>query len=234
MVPPRPTPKITSTFIPATVPTHVPQKNGSSSDAKCLTTNETNNPRRVLTRYQSPLPKRTQTNARNIKSEGDNDAGSQTHKDHVAAMWKVQLLSGITPTQFSGHPAEFPFFRDQVHIHLESELLTDAQRVMYLPKFLTGDALEVVNRNRGCSYEELLKTLEERFGQAVQVTQACIEELVAGPKLDSGDNDVSLLNFAEKLNAATKILKGEFEHEANVATNLKRIVNRLPHDLIVK
>ena len=104
---------------------------------------------------------------------------------------------------------------------------------MYLPKFLTGDALEVVNRNRGCSYEELLKTLEERFGQAVQVTQACIEELVAGPKLDSGDN-VSLLNFAEKLNTATKILKGEFEHEANVATNLKRIVNRLPHDLIVK
>lgn len=31
-----------------------------------------------------------------------------------------------------------------------------------------------------------------------------------------------------------KILKGDFEHEANVATNLKRIVNRLPHDLIVK
>ena len=232
MDPPRPTPKITSTFIPATVPSHVPQKNGSSSDAECRTTDETNNPRRVITRYQGPLPKRTETNARNIKSEGD-DSGSHTPKDHVAAMWKVQLLSGITPTQFSGHPAEFPFFRDQVRIHLESELLTDAQRVMYLPKFLTGDALEVVNRNRGCSYEELLKTLEERFGQAVQVTQACIEELIAGLKLDSGDN-VSLINFAEKLNTATKILKGEFEHEANVATNLKRIVNRLPHDLIVK
>ena len=231
--PPRPAPKITSAFIPATVPTHVPQKKGSSSDAECRTTDETNNPGRVITRYQRPLPKRTQTNARNIKSEGDDDSGSHTPKDHVAAMWKVQLLNGIAPTQFSGHPAEFPFFRDQVRIHLESELLTDAQRVMYLPKFLTGDALEVVNRNRGCSYEELLKTLEERFGQAVQVTQACMEELVAGPKLDSGDN-VSLLNFAEKLNTATKILKGEFEHEANVATNLKRIVNRLPHDLIVK
>ena len=155
--PPQPTPKITSTFIPATVPTHVPQKNGSSSDAECRTTDETNNPRRVITRYQSPLPKRTQTNARNIKCEEDNESGSHTPKDHVAAMWKVQLLSGIAPTQFSGHPAEFPFFRDQVRIHLESELLTDAQRVMYLPKFLTGEGL--VNRNRGCSYEELLKTL---------------------------------------------------------------------------
>ena len=30
--------------------------------------------------------------------------------DHVAAMWKAQLLSGIKPTQFSGNSAEFPFF----------------------------------------------------------------------------------------------------------------------------
>lgn len=63
--------------------------------------------------------------------------------------------------------------------------------------------------------------------------QACIEELVAGPKLDIG-NTVSLLNISEKLNAATKILKGEFELEANVATNWEQIVNRLPHDLIIK
>ena len=103
---------------------------------------------------------------------------------------------------------------------------------MNLPKFLTGEALEVVNRNRGCSYKELLKTLGERFGQAAQVTQACIEELIC-PKFESGDT-VSLLDFAEKLNTATKILKGEFEQEANVATNLKRIVDRLSHDLIIK
>ena len=76
--PPRPTPKITSALIPATVPTHVPQKKGSSSDAECRTTDETNNPGRVITRYQRPLPKRTQTNARNIKSEGDDDSGSHT------------------------------------------------------------------------------------------------------------------------------------------------------------
>ena len=160
-------------------------------------------------------------------------AMTHTAEDRVAAMWKVQLLNGVAPTQFSGHPADFPFFRDQVRTHLESELLTDAQRVMYLPKFLTGEAIEVVNRNRGCSYEEILKTLEDRFGQAVQVTQAWIEELVGGPKFESGDN-VSLLNFAEKLNTATKILKGEFDHEANVATNFKRIVNRLPDELIIK
>ena len=61
-------------------------------------------------------------------------------KHHVAAMWKVQLLSGITPAQFGGNSADFSFFRDQVRTHL----LTNPQRVEYLPKFLKGEALEVI------------------------------------------------------------------------------------------
>ena len=80
-------------------------------------------------------------------------------------MWKVQLLNGIAPTQFNGNPADFPVFREQTRTHLESELLTDAQRIEYLPKFLKGEALEVIERNRGCSYKDLMKTLEDRFGK---------------------------------------------------------------------
>ncbi|PFX25687.1 hypothetical protein AWC38_SpisGene9681 [Stylophora pistillata] len=112
-----------------------------------------------------------------------------TPKDHVAAMWKVQLLNGFVPTQFSDNPAEFPSFREQTRTHLESELLTDAQRVEYLPKFLKGEALKVIQRNRGCSYDDLMKTLEERFGQPIQVSQACIEDLVSGPRLTYGDSE---------------------------------------------
>ena len=73
---------------------------------------------------------------------------------------------------------DFPLFRD---------LLTDAQRVEYFPKFVTGEALEVVNRNRGCSFNEIMKTLEERFGHTIRVTEACIEDLVAGPRLTYED-----------------------------------------------
>ncbi|XP_022784666.1 LOW QUALITY PROTEIN: uncharacterized protein LOC111325175 [Stylophora pistillata] len=156
-----------------------------------------------------------------------------TPKDHVAAMWKVQLLNGIVPTQFSGNPAEFPFFREQTRTHLESELLNDAQRVDYLPKFLKGEALKVIQRNRGCSYDDLMRTLKERFGQPIQVSQAYIEDLVSGPRLTYGDS-VSLQNFAEELNTASKILRGDVEREASAATNLRRIVNRLPNDLITK
>ena len=45
---------------------------------------------------------------------------------------------------------------------------------------------------------------------------------------------MSLLNFCEKLNAATKILQGDVEREASIATNLRKIVNRLPNDLVAK
>lgn len=78
-----------------------------------------------------------------------------------------------------------------------------------------------------------MKTREERFGRPIQVSKAYIEGLASGPELIPGDN-VSLLNFSEKLNAATKILQGCVECEASVATNLRKIVNRLPNDLIAK
>ena len=143
--------------------------------------------------------------------------------DPTAAMWRVQLLNGIKPTPFSNNPADFPFFQQQIQTHLESDSLTDAQRVEYLPKFETGEALEVVKRNRGCSFRDIMKTLEERFGQAMRVTQECVEDLT--PAL-SWPTETML----ENLNAASRILHGDVERKASVATILKRIVNRLQNE----
>ena len=101
-----------------------------------------------------------------------------------------------------------------------------------MPKFLQGEALDVVERNRGCSYRVLIQTLQERFGRPAQIAQACIDDLVSGPKLTPGDN-TGLLNFADKLNTATKVLKGEVKQEISVATNLKQVVH-LPNNFIAK
>ena len=111
-------------------------------------------------------------------------------------------------------------------------MLSDAQKVEYLPKFLCGEALEVVRRNRGCNFKTLMDTLEEGYGQSIRIAQACIEDLVSGPKLAPNDS-AGLLNFAEKLNTATKVLTQKNEQEVSVATNLKRIAN-LPSDMIGK
>lgn len=112
-------------------------------------------------------------------------------------------------------------------------LLTDAQCVEYLPKFVTKEALEVVKQNRGSPFNNIMKTLEECFGKKIRVTQACIEDLVSSPRLTYGDN-TGLMNFSEELNTATRILQGDVEREANVGTNLRRIISCLPNDLIIK
>lgn len=185
-------------------------------------------------KHREPLPRMPKTeNYRSSTHSSREEDGNNDNipSDPVTAMWKIQLLNGITPTKFSGNPSEFPFFQAQVQAHLESRLLSDAQKVEYLPKFLTGEALEVVKRNRGCSFKVLMETLEDRYGQAIQISQACIEDLVSGPKITFGDS-AGLLNFAERLNTATKVLTGRNEQEISVATNLKRIVNRLPNDII--
>lgn len=61
-------------------------------------------------------------------------------------------------------------------------------------------------------------------------SQAYIEHLVSGPRIAYDDN-VALLNFAEKLNIAMKILGSDVDCEASVATSLRRIVSRLANDL---
>ena len=65
-------------------------------------------------------------------------------------------------------------------------------RVEYLSKFVTGEALEVVKRNNGCSFSDIIETLGERFGQTIRVTQTCVEDLASSP---NGDN-VELMNFS--------------------------------------
>ena len=54
------------------------------------------------------------------------------------------MLSGMQLTWLSGNPVDFPFFSDQICAHLQSDLLTDAQLVEHLPKFVTVETLEVI------------------------------------------------------------------------------------------
>lgn len=65
--------------------------------------------------------------------------------------------------------------------------------------------------------EAQIKTLQAR---QVEVTSRDFRfrdfVVVSGPKLVPGDT-VILLNFSEKLNATSKILKGDVEREASVA-----------------
>ena len=135
--------------------------------------------------------------------------------------------------RFSGNPSDYPTFRDRLRDNLEDEVLSDSQKLEFLPKFVTGEVYEVIERIAGCSYEAVMEILHERYGNLAAVAAACIENLTNGPKL-SNSGYSGLRNLAEQLEAASKKLCGCYEQEASTLANLKKTVRRLPSYLINK
>ena len=103
----------------------------------------------------------------------------------------------------------------------------------FLPKFVSGKVYDVVARCAGCSYEDIVANLEDRYGQPATVAAACIDRLIVGPKLGNRDFN-GLRNFAEQRQCATKRLEGDYEREASTTADMKLIVGRLPDYLINK
>ena len=150
-----------------------------------------------------------------------------------AILLRVTTLQAMQPVKFSGNAADFPVFRRRIRDNLEDGLLSDAQKIEFLPKFVSGEAYDVVARSAGCSYEDIVANLEDRYGQPATVVAACIEKLTVGPKLGNRDFN-GLRNFAEQLQCATKRLEGDYEREASTTANMKLIAGRLPDYLINK
>ena len=110
---------------------------------------------------------------------------------------RVTTLQAMQLVKFSGSAADFPVFRRRIRDNLEEGSLTDAQQIEFLPKFVTGEAYDVVARSAGCPYEDIVANLEDRYGQPATVTAACIQELTVGPKLGNRDFK-GRRNFAEQ------------------------------------
>ena len=112
---------------------------------------------------------------------------------------------------------------------MEESLLCDARKIEFLPKFVIGEAYDIVAR----SAEDIVANLEDRYGQPATVAAACIQELTVGPKLGNRDFK-SLRTSAEQLQCATKRLEGYYEREESTTANMKLIAGRLPDYLINK
>ena len=133
----------------------------------------------------------------------------------------------MQPVQFSGNPSDYTTFRERLHDNLEDEVLSDSQKLEFLPKFVTGEVYEVLARVAGCSYEAIMEILHERYVNPAAVAAACIENLTNGAKLSNSDY-TGLRNLAEQPEAALKKFRDCYEQEASTMANLKQIVRRLP------
>ena len=145
---------------------------------------------------------------------------------------RVTTLQAMQPVKFSGSAADFSVFRRRIRDNLEDGL-SDAQKIEFLPKFITGEAYDVVARSAGCSYEDIVADLEDCYGQPATVAAASIEELTVGPKLENRDFK-GLRNFVVQLQCSTKRLQEDYEREQSTTANMKLIAGRLPDYLINK
>ena len=123
--------------------------------------------------------------------------------DSTVVLLKLTMLQAMQPVQFSGNPSDYTTFRERLHDNLEDEVLSDSQKLEFLPKFVTGEVYEVLARVAGCSYEAIMEILHECYGNPAAVAVACIENLTNGPKLSNSDY-TGLRNLADKLEAAAK------------------------------
>ena len=76
--------------------------------------------------------------------------------------------------EFSGSAADFPVFRKRIRDDLEDGLLSDAQKIEFLPKFVTGEAYDVVERSARCSYEDIVANLEFRSLWSTSYSCGCL------------------------------------------------------------
>ena len=51
---------------------------------------------------------------------------------------KLTILQAVQPVKFSGNPSNYPIFQDGLRDNLEDEVLSDSQKLEFLPKFVTG------------------------------------------------------------------------------------------------
>ena len=57
---------------------------------------------------------------------------------------------------------------------LEDGLLSDAQKIEFLPKFVTGEAYDAVERSARCSYEDIVANLEFRSLWSTSYSCGCL------------------------------------------------------------
>ena len=81
---------------------------------------------------------------------------------------RVTTLQAMQPVKFIGSTADFSVVGRRIRDNLEDVFLSDAQKIEFLPEFGTAEAYNVVARSAGCSYEDIVADLEDRYANQLR------------------------------------------------------------------
>ena len=82
-----------------------------------------------------------------------------------AVLLRLSAIQAMQAVKFSRNAANFPVFLGRIRDNIEYGLLSDAQKIEFVRKFVSGEGCDVVARSAGCSYEDFVANLGDRYGQ---------------------------------------------------------------------
>jgi transposase InsO family protein len=161
---------------------------------------------------------------------------SQQHLLQVATtMDQLALKTSLPPltvVKFDGNPAEYHRFQMRFQDMVASQNLSDSQKMARLMQFVDGKAKRAIEAFDGVpgGIRRALDTLQRRFGQPHVVAEACVQALVGGSNISTGDSQ-ALQEFADKSRAVLETLVSlKAVGEMNMS-NLGKMSRKLPPPL---
>ncbi|CAH8494788.1 unnamed protein product [Dicrocoelium dendriticum] len=149
-----------------------------------------------------------------------------------AGLPKVELA------YFDGHPADYWRFVKQFEFYVESKVVDDGRRLLYLIHYCKGRARLAIGNcvmlPPGQGYERARRILRDLFGQAHYIARASIEGLLQGAKSIPNNAD-ALSELAIKMeNCHITLKQMNYEADVDSSTTLEEIVRALPKPLQYK
>ena len=138
-------------------------------------------------------------------------------------------LPPLDVVKFSGDPCEYFRFKARFHEMVDSQNISEVQKMSRLLQFLDGQAKRAVAGFEGVpgGLPKALKMLEQRFGQPHVVAKRCVDALVEGANISSSDRQ-GLREFADRSGTLYETLQSINALSEMNMTDFAKMSGRLP------
>ena len=153
----------------------------------------------------------------------------------MAKISKHSRLPASKVQPFDGDPRDYHRFISAFKHVVEDNTDDEATRLNLLTEYTTGEAQLLV---KGCQqlphdqgFSKAMELLASNFGNANDIAQSIINDLLTGPSVQAGDVS-ALTQFSRDLQRAELTLRSlNYTSDINSVSNLKQFAGRLPTPL---
>ena len=153
--------------------------------------------------------------------------------DSIDSIVTKSSLAPLDVVKFSGNPCEYFRFKSRFEEMVDTQNISEAQKMLRLLQFLDGPARSAIAGFEGVpgGLGKGLKMLQQRFGQPHIVAKSCVDALVDGPKISNNDRQGQFADRSRTLYDTLRLLNALSEMNMS---NLAKMSGKLPVVLQIK